>query len=210
MHTDIDNFLLTTIILFQNMGNQSSKKQINPKTIADLRSHIDVEFSKEEIQDWYKDFRQYLRQGETELDKTAFIKVYNSLFYGDASEFAEQVFRTFDHDGNNSVDFKEFILGLCLSGSENAEKKIKWAFNMYDIDQDGYISKEEMTHILKAICKMTGSKIPPEFKSPEDMTEKIFKILDNNSDNRISQQEFIEGADKVQILVDILQCNPDS
>lgn len=150
MHTDIDNFLLTTIILFQNMGNQSSKKQINPKTIADLRSHIDVEFSKEEIQDWYKDFRQYLRHGETELDKTAFIKVYNSLFYGDASEFAEQVFRTFDHDGNNSVDFKEFILGLCLSGSENAEKKIKWAFNMYDIDQDGYISKEEMTHILKA------------------------------------------------------------
>ncbi|CAC5386215.1 Frequenin-1,Neurocalcin homolog,Neurocalcin-delta A,Neurocalcin-delta B,Neuronal calcium sensor 1,Hippocalcin-like protein 4,Neuron-specific calcium-binding protein hippocalcin,Hippocalcin-like protein 1,Neurocalcin-delta,Visinin-like protein 1,Neurocalcin [Mytilus coruscus] len=192
------------------MGNQSSKKQINPKTIADLRSHIDVEFSKDEIQDWYKDFRQYLRHGETELDKTAFIKVYNSLFYGDASEFAEQVFRTFDHNGNNSVDFKEFILGLCLSGSENAEKKIKWAFNMYDIDQDGYITTEEMTHILKAICKMTGSKIPHEFNSPEDMTEKIFKILDKNSDNRISQQEFIEGADKVQILVDILQCNPDS
>ncbi|XP_052075245.1 neurocalcin homolog isoform X2 [Mytilus californianus] len=191
------------------MGNQSSKKQINPKTIADLRNHIDVEFSKDEIQDWYKDFRQYLRHGETELDKTAFIKVYNSLFYGDASEFAEQVFRTFDHDGNNSVDFKEFILGLCLSGSENAEKKIKWAFNMYDIDQDGYITTEEMTHILKAICKMTG-KVPQEFKSPEDMAEKIFNMLDKNSDSAISQQEFIEGADKVQILVDLLSCDPDS
>lgn len=56
---------------------------------------------------------------------------------------------------------------------------------------------------------MTG-KVPQEYKSPEDMAEKIFKMLDKNSDSAISQQEFIEGADKVQILVDFLSCDPDS
>ncbi|XP_052075229.1 neurocalcin homolog isoform X1 [Mytilus californianus] len=209
MYMDLEKFISSNQNLILKMGNKSSKKQITPKTMEELRSHIDVEFTSKEIQDWYKDFRKDLRHGETELNKTAFIKVYNSLFSGDASEFAEQVFRTFDRDGNHSVDFKEFILGLCLSGSENAEKKLKWAFNMYDIDQNGYITKEEMTHIFKAICKMTG-KVPQEFKSPEDMAEKIFNMLDKNSDSAISQQEFIEGADKVQILVDLLSCDPDS
>lgn len=141
-------YLSSSLRISSIMGNSSTKK-LNPKTIKELRSHVDVEFSKDEIQEWYQDFGKYLRHGESELSRSAFIKVYNSLFYGDASDFAEQVFRTFDRDGNHSVDFKEFILGLCMSGSENTEKKLKWAFQMYDIDQNGYISQDEMTHILK-------------------------------------------------------------
>lgn len=138
------------------MGNNSSSKKLNPKTVEELKRNLDVEFSKEEIQEWYKEFRKYLRRGNTHLDKSAFVKVYNSLFCGDASEFAEHVFRTFDQDGNRSVDFQEFILGLCLSGSDNAEKKLKWAFDMYDIDKNGFISKEEMTQIIK-VCVLFKS-----------------------------------------------------
>lgn len=135
------------------MGNNSSTKKLNPKTLEELKKNIDVEFSKDEIQDWYCEYRKYLRRGNTNLDKTAFVKVYNNLFCGDASEFAEHVFRTFDYDGNHSVDFQEFILGLCISGSEDTKKKLSWAFKMYDIDHNGYISREEMTKIIKVgIC----------------------------------------------------------
>jgi hypothetical protein len=52
---------------------------------------------------------------------------------------------------------------------------------------------------------MTGSNIPDEFKSAEDMTKHVFGIMDTNSDNQISLEEFLEGARKAQIIVDILQ-----
>ena len=57
---------------------------------------------------------------------------------------------------------------------------------------------------------MTNSKIPEEFATPENMTKKIFKLLDKDSDNKISLHEFVEGAEKVQIIVDILQCDPSA
>ena len=56
---------------------------------------------------------------------------------------------------------------------------------------------------------MTGSKIPEEFNTPEDMTDEIFKTLDKDSDDQISLEEFLESANKVQILVDILQIDPE-
>ena len=74
--------------------------------------------------------------------------MYNSLFAGDASDFAEQVFRTFDTDGNGTVDFKEFIVGLCVSGSTDFNTKLTWAFQMYDLNGDGFISWDEMRHMI--------------------------------------------------------------
>lgn len=131
------------------MGNNaSSVRKLNPKTIKDLQKHIDVDFTSDEIQEWYNDFKNHLGIGESALSRTAFIRVYNTVFDGDASAFAGQVFRTFDRDNNNMVDFKEFILGLCMSGSSEPAVKLKWAFEMYDIDQNGYITQDEMIHIL--------------------------------------------------------------
>lgn len=131
------------------MGNNtSSVRKLNPKTIKDLQKHVDVDFSSYEIQEWYNDYKKHLGAGETTLSRTTFIQVYNSVFDGDASAFAGHVFRTFDRDKNNAVDFQEFILGLCMSGSHEPAVKLRWAFDMYDIDQNGYITMDEMIHIL--------------------------------------------------------------
>ena len=108
----------------------------------------EVDFTDEEIEGWYEEYHNSLRQGKSELTREEFKKVYNTLFQGDASDFAEQVFRTFDKNGNDYVDFQEFVVGLCMSGSSDLNRKLEWAFKMYDINEDGCISREEMRRII--------------------------------------------------------------
>lgn len=54
------------------------------------------------------------------------------------------------------------------------------AFRLYDIDGDGFISREEMILIVTAIYKMVGDmvKLPADEDTPEKRVNKIFNMLD--------------------------------
>lgn len=56
----------------------------------------------------------------------------------------------FDEDGGGDVDFQEFVSGLsAFSSKGNKEEKLRFAFKVYDIDRDGYISNGELFIVLK-------------------------------------------------------------
>ncbi|KAL3847653.1 hypothetical protein ACJMK2_018554 [Sinanodonta woodiana] len=192
------------------MGAKSGKiVRLKPRTIEELRNHVGVNFTADEIHEWYEDFKSRLKPGQTELSKEQFIQVYDRLFQGDASEFAEHVFRTFDVNGNGMVDFKEFILGLCISGSTDFETKLKWAFKMYDINGDGLITKDEMQQIIKAIYKMTNCTTSDRMAHPEQLAGDLFESIDTNHDKSITWEEFIRGASEQPIIVNLLECDPN-
>lgn len=185
------------------MGNKSGK--LSPQNIQEYTRYVD--FSPDEIHTWYTEYQHSLRDGQKELTKEEFKAVYNSLFVGDASKFAEHVFRTFDKDGNGTVNFKEFLVGLCVSGSDhNTDDKLKWAFDMYDINGDGFIEKHEMKEILEAIYKMTNAL---ELGTTDFILDNIFKEIDANQDGRICFQEFKSGSEKIPMIINLLQCDPD-
>lgn len=71
--------------------------------------------------------------------------------------FLRRMIAIFDEDGGGDVDFQEFVSGLsAFSSKGNKEEKLRFAFKVYDIDRDGFISNGELFIVLKM---MVGSNL---------------------------------------------------
>jgi hypothetical protein len=74
-----------------------------------------------------------------------------------SNPLATRMIAIFDEDGGGDVDFQEFVSGLsAFSSKGNKEEKLRFAFKVYDIDRDGYISNGELFIVLKM---MVGSNL---------------------------------------------------
>lgn len=86
------------------------------------------------------------------------------------------------------------------------DEKLQWAFKLYDIDNDGYITYEEMLQIVEAIYKMVGRivQLPPDEDTPEKRARKIFTMMDLDNDGRVTMEEFRMGSRKEPSIVQAL------
>lgn len=107
------------------MGQRQSK--LAPRTLAELRNQTN--FSVEELQEWYKEFKASWPKGF--LTEDEFKGVYSNIFpLGDATEFARHVFRVFDQNKDGLLDFREFMCGFSVVLLGSLEEKLKFSFNI--------------------------------------------------------------------------------
>eukprot|EP00055_Hartaetosiga_balthica_P006779 m.22088 g.22088 ORF g.22088 m.22088 type:complete len:190 (+) comp5421_c0_seq1:79-648(+) len=172
------------------MGQNHGKLQ--RETLEQLSE--DTKFSKIELEQWHKAFLRDCPSGS--LSKEGFASIYSQFFpHGDPSVFSNIVFDTFDEDGNGTIDFREFMCALSITGRGSPEEKLEWTFKLYDLDGDKTITKKEMLHIVSSIFKMVNKDVAvAEEDTPERRVDHIFEIMDTNKDGVLTLEEFQAGA----------------
>ncbi|KAL6940659.1 Neuronal calcium sensor 1 [Hanseniaspora vineae] len=173
------------------MGKAASK--LSTDDIESLKNQ--TYFDKREIKQWYKGFMRDCPNGN--LNKEEFIKIYKQFFpFGYPDDFATHIFRVFDEDQNGYVDFKEYVNALSITSRGTLDDKLKWSFKLYDIDNDGQITFDEMLTVVTSIYNMIGSmvKLHEDELTPELRVQKIFRLMDKNEDGVINLEEFKEGG----------------
>lgn len=158
-----------------------------------------TKFSREELQRMYRGFKNECPNGT--VDKDTFKKIYAQFFpYGDSSLYANHVFNVFDQDRDGKVSFEDFVTGLSVSLYGSREEKMKWAFKLYDLNGDGWITREELATVVHSVHCMMGLDSMPsagsEEMSIEEQVERLFVLMDKNQDGVISEEEFLDGCER--------------
>lgn len=101
----------------------------------------------------------------------------------------------FDEDGGGDVDFQEFVSGLsAFSSKGNKLEKLHFAFKVYDIDRDGYISNGELFIVLKM---MVGSNLKD--MQLQQIVDKTMMEADLDGDGKISFEEFTRMVESTDV-----------
>jgi serine/threonine-protein phosphatase 2B regulatory subunit len=97
----------------------------------------------------------------------------------------------------------EFVQGLSsLSASSSKEEKLKFAFQIYDINNDGFISNGELFTVLKM---MVGNNLNDV--QLQQLVDRTIIKADEDHDGKISFDEFCKMVKDLDVA-DKLVINP--
>ncbi|XP_066957671.1 calsenilin-like isoform X2 [Macrobrachium rosenbergii] len=159
-------------------------------------------FTKEELQFMYRGFKQECPTGV--ISEETFKEIYGKFFpLGDSAMYAHYVFGTLDQDGSGTITFGDFIMGLSVLLKGTLQERVNWIFNLYDINNDGYITKEELIDIVTSIYDLMGDQANPgiDDNTAVHHVDKIFQKLDLNNDGVVTMDEFMEYCSKNESVI---------
>nr|XP_031547911.1 calsenilin isoform X1 [Vicugna pacos] len=192
-------------------GSDSSDSELELSAVRHQPERLDqlqaqTKFTKKELQSLYRGFKNECPTGL--VDEDTFKLIYSQFFpQGDATTYAHFLFNAFDADGNGAIHFEDFVVGLSILLRGTVHEKLKWAFNLYDINKDGYITKEEMLAIIKSIYDMMGRHTYPILRedAPLEHVERFFRKMDRNQDGVVTIDEFLETCQKDKDIMSSMQ-----
>merc|ERR1711935_444743 len=137
-------------------------------------------FSTDEVARLEKRFRKLDSDGNNRLSVAEFLEMPEN-------PIVQRVVQVFDADHSGELDFGEFVKGLAMFTMKNddRERKLRFLFDIYDMDGDGVISNGELYSVLKM---MVGSNLKDE--QLQQIVDKTVRTLDKDCDGMVSYEEF--------------------
>ncbi|KAH9950110.1 calcium/calmodulin-dependent protein phosphatase [Amylocystis lapponica] len=149
-------------------------------------------FNASELERLKKRFMKLDSDGSGSIDREEFLQIPQIA----NNPLASRLIAIFDEDGGGSVDFQEFVGGLSAFSSRGGrEEKLRFAFKVYDMDRDGYISNGELFLVLKM---MVGNNLKDG--QLQQIVDKTIMEADKDGDGRLSFDEFVQMVSNTDIV----------
>eukprot|EP00258_Populus_trichocarpa_P023159 XP_024439178.1 calmodulin-like protein 11 isoform X2 [Populus trichocarpa] len=131
---------------------------------------VDV-FTEKQIAEFQEAFCLSDKDGDGRITFEELATVIKSLDHGATEEELRHMIREVDVDGNGTIEFGEFWNLMARKIKENdADDELKEAFKVFDKDQDGYISPNEVT---------------------DKELELMIQVADLDGDGQVNYEEFM-------------------
>ena len=97
----------------------------------------------------------------------------------EATKESERIMKEVDTDNNGFIDYSEFLKANLDIRKVMSNENLKSAFRMFDKDNSGTISAEELKQVLQG-----------DMDSEDNVWEEIIQLVDQNGDGEIDLHEF--------------------
>ncbi|KAK0396115.1 hypothetical protein QR680_001570 [Steinernema hermaphroditum] len=138
--------------------------------------------SAEQLEEFKEAFELFDRDGDGRITADELGTVMESLGQNPSRQELQDMVNEIDEDGNGTIELEEFVrmMSRKVLESEN-ERELREAFQVFDKDNDGYISARELSFVM---CNL-GEKL-----SEEEVIDMI-KEADLDGDGRVNFAEFV-------------------
>ena len=166
------------------MGNDVS-------LISDKEVKRIAQFSENDIRQLFARFQQLDKDKSGSLDPQELLEVSNLK----DNPLLARVFSVFDTDGNAQISFLEFLVGIGrLSSAAASEDKLKFLFEVYDFNNDGFVSNADLFNVMKI---MVGDNISDV--QLQQLVDRSIRNADKDGDGQLSFDEFSVAIGKLKI-----------
>merc|ERR1712080_355306 len=101
----------------------------------------------------------------------------------DTAGLADHIWRIYDTNLDGEVDFREFMLALCVMRSGSPEDNLRQIFRLFDVNSDGKVERGEMSSVAEELGKLGDVE--------DDLVMEAFTEMDEDMDGGVTEEEFV-------------------
>lgn len=201
------------------MGCSQTKDQIlvnnlhQDLTEEQIEQLLKTRFNRSEIIEWYRVFTEKCGANSStslllaaHIQKSLFIDYFNELHpNGDVNRITECFFRTYDLNGDDTIDFMEFMHAISIIRRGDLAEKLSFIFTLLDFNQEGYVDRLKLVKMMEALYNAKGINYKDSYNVLLRKVDHFIARLDSDKQRgRIVRYKFIESCLNDPILRDLL------
>ncbi|XP_070538780.1 calmodulin [Ptychodera flava] len=140
------------------------------------------DMSEEQLKEFKEAFALFDKDGDGTITTKELGTVMRSLGQNPTEAELQDMINEVDADGNGTIDFQEFVVMMAKKMKEtDQEEELREAFRVFDKDGDGFISADELRHVMRNL----GEQLT------DDEIEEMIREADADGDGQVNYEEFV-------------------